>query len=364
MTYLDYLEINEDRPYFSEQFCNDIINEAELNYYYWYAEFRSDIELYDKDEKLKIFKSKIDELRKNLELSDCKIHFSVKDVKKSLERCLVDFFRLQSIAEATAVEYDLRMKEGIFEYNSLKKRLRVYPAVSYLMRDSQFDFALLDEFKPLVTYVAWCLFFNKLKKMEAKIIRPKIASDTEKKNKKKKEQIGNVVIPILAVDDNGIFIHEPLSLEENYNEKDGKIIEESDILENKDIKILSSEAGVNGQNELPNTQIKQQTLYLADVFESKTRYIHIMNILVTAKKCHPESYIWIGTEKGDYSYLAAILKHLHALGYYKDKRLTHDEIRQICKNTFKMEISIDTIKKANPENFDLKLIPLASTLNL
>lgn len=118
------------------------------------------------------------------------------------------------------------------------------------------------------------------------------------------------------------------------------------------------------KEELSDKQNETTPLLLSDVFESASRYNHIMKILVEQKKCQPESHIWIGTEKGDYSYLAAILKYLHSQGYYKNKKLTNEQIKEICINTFKWEISINTIKKAKPENFDLKIITLASTLDL
>ncbi|QIP12232.1 hypothetical protein G8759_06110 [Spirosoma aureum] len=96
-------------------------------------------------------------------------------------------------------------------------------------------------------------------------------------------------------------------------------------------------------------------------FESTSKYKKIMELLVQHKYCHPLTYIWSDTATGSKGYLAALIKSLRLQGYYI-KTPTHEEIQKIAQNTFRYPISLETIKKANPEDFDLTFIPPASTV--
>ena len=102
---------------------------------------------------------------------------------------------------------------------------------------------------------------------------------------------------------------------------------------------------------------------LSEAFESISKYQYIMNLLVERQYCHPHTFIWKDDGKGNKELLAAIIKQLHSLGYYKENcRPTNEQIRIIAKNTFGWEVAIDTIKKAKPGHFDLTFIPIASTI--
>jgi hypothetical protein len=110
-------------------------------------------------------------------------------------------------------------------------------------------------------------------------------------------------------------------------------------------------------------QSKTVPLKLSDIFESISNYQAILNLLVEKQHCQPNTFIWMDSAKGNKSLLAAIIKHLHTQKYYKDHKMpTLAQIKEIAQNTFGWEISIDTIKRARPEQFDLKFIPPASTL--
>ena len=354
------IESGETPPYFLNQFFSDIENAAELDYNYWYVAIRSDLHLYDDNGKLEIIKSKLDELRKNLEGSYYKTIFSVKDIKiKSfIYGNLAWIFEISFISDATEVEYSRLIDRGEYKYDSKNKILTVYPTIPYLNRETKFDFALIDEFKPLVEYLAWCMLFNKLYKIEAKIKQPE---------KKKEREAANYT-------DN--YLNDEISEEDNFNlnhnskhlpdiiplYKEQHPLDEVVYRSKSNNDLTEKDSSIKDGNDKIEDGEKNP-LYLADVFESASRYNHIMGILVEQKKCQPESHIWIGNEKGDYSYLAAILKYLRAQGYYKINKITNEQIKEICMNTFKWEISIHCIVRAKPEKFNLEIIPLASTLD-
>ena len=110
-------------------------------------------------------------------------------------------------------------------------------------------------------------------------------------------------------------------------------------------------------------QTPQIEMKLSDIFDSISKYQYIMNLLVENQYCQPNTFIWKDSAKGNKGLLAAILKFLHTQKYYKDnKRPTPKQIKEIAQNTFGWKIMIDTIKKAKPQQFDLKFIPPASTL--
>jgi hypothetical protein len=107
-----------------------------------------------------------------------------------------------------------------------------------------------------------------------------------------------------------------------------------------------------------------ENLTLLDLFESVSKYKYIMNLLVDKGYCQPNTYIWKDEMKGNKGLLAAIIKYLHKQGYYKNnKKPTNEQIILIAKKTFGWELKIDTVKRANPNNFDLSFIPQSSTIN-
>ena len=88
-----------------------------------------------------------------------------------------------------------------------------------------------------------------------------------------------------------------------------------------------------------------------------------MDLFVKKGYCQPNTFIWKDQGKGNKGLVAAIIKCLHKQGYYRSNRNPNNtQIILISKNTFGLELSIDTVKKAKPDNFDLKFIPLASTI--
>jgi hypothetical protein len=118
-------------------------------------------------------------------------------------------------------------------------------------------------------------------------------------------------------------------------------------------------------SDLEDKSDNKASLHLSDIFESISKYNHIMRLFVEKGYCQQNTFIWKDQDNGNKSFLAAIIKHLHKLGYYKNNKCpTSEQIQVIAQCTFSREISIDTIKKVKPDRqFNLDFIPLASTLS-
>jgi hypothetical protein len=115
-----------------------------------------------------------------------------------------------------------------------------------------------------------------------------------------------------------------------------------------------SEAGAKPILEAPDYK-------LIDLFEKTSDYFLIINILVEKGHIHEKSYLWIDLEKGWRGLLIAILKDLKNKGYFKREiKITNQTYLSVAQNTFGQSISLDTIKKSNPANQNLEMIPNAS----
>lgn len=115
--------------------------------------------------------------------------------------------------------------------------------------------------------------------------------------------------------------------------------------------------------QLSEKETKQeQPLTLDKVFDSVSKYKYIMELLVKKQFIQEHTYIWKDGRKGYKSLLISILKHLSWQNYYNINVISNDQIIEIAKNTFHVTVKKDTVKHANPKNFNLNFIPLASTL--
>lgn len=131
-----------------------------------------------------------------------------------------------------------------------------------------------------------------------------------------------------------------------------KFIEEK-ISELNAIQLTQTSKNIKNENKKNDA-----TLKLSDVFESPTKYKLIMDLLVKKSFCQKDTFIWRDSKGGSKTLLISILKHLHALGYYKDgKRLKEEQIKIISKNTFSVELSSSTIKKAKVDLTGLAFLP-------
>jgi hypothetical protein len=119
----------------------------------------------------------------------------------------------------------------------------------------------------------------------------------------------------------------------------------------------------NNSNKIEEVSEQKQSLTLKDVFADDSKFDYIMALLVDKGYCQPVTYIWKDLKKGHRGLIASILKYLHFQKYYQEKSgISNEQIIEIALNTFRVVIKIDTVKKADPSDFDLSFIPIASTL--
>ncbi|MBA4851520.1 hypothetical protein [Emticicia sp. BO119] len=98
-------------------------------------------------------------------------------------------------------------------------------------------------------------------------------------------------------------------------------------------------------------------------FNTISSYNFIMNLLVSEGYLQENTYIWKDCTKGNKGLLVAIIKYLHNQKFYRDnKKPSNEEIKTICRITFGQEISIDTIKKSQINQFNLEFIPPYSAI--
>lgn len=76
------------------------------------------------------------------------------------------------------------------------------------------------------------------------------------------------------------------------------------------------------------------------------KYKNVIKILANKGYINPDTLIWIDKKKGHKSFAASTIKKLFEFGYLNDNP-TNKEILNICKNTFKIKIGIDTVKRAD-----------------
>lgn len=120
--------------------------------------------------------------------------------------------------------------------------------------------------------------------------------------------------------------------------------------------------------ELAKKSTSQTNIYvppvkLSDLFLFPKNYQYIVNLLVEKGYCHSQTNFWIDDKKGNKELMVAIIKQLHVLRYYADdKKPTTTQIQSIAKNTFGVDVSIDTIKRVSHTHFNLSFLPPADKL--
>jgi len=294
---------------FQKQFCDDIEMAAIIRCEFIHLKYQNALQLYDKDEdKLQYIESQRNKVREKIIKNQNIKWYPIEEITTNLTEVLKHFFNNLSMSYATSFEFSETLNSGDFQYEPKTKKL-ILPYDEWERNPPAFSFVDFDYFQPLIEYIKFCLLFIDLKSLAEEIKEKTI---------------------------------DPLQTDPSANS-------------------LQLALNVMGQTF---EQIKPKPIMLSDIFESTSRYNFIMGILIKQKKCQSGSHIWIGQEKGDKSFLAALLKYLHSQGYYKNKKLTNAEIKEVCMNTFKSDISIDCVKKAKSDNFDMKIIPLASSLPL
>lgn len=162
------------RPHFSNQFCRDIEREVVANFENYDASLKSVLELCDYNELLECIESRRIEAKKNLEASDLKTMFSVKDIKADLKGCLEKYFELQPLSYATKVEFTNSIGLGCCNYNKSAQSITVRRLKFVPHRVEEFDFSQLHQYKKLIIHLTWDMVFLRIKKIDAKMKRKKI----------------------------------------------------------------------------------------------------------------------------------------------------------------------------------------------
>lgn len=123
--------------------------------------------------------------------------------------------------------------------------------------------------------------------------------------------------------------------------------------------------------EIKNSKEKQTNSLLEDnykepqqlkeLFADKLKYQRVMEILVSEDLIFETSYSYNKAKKGE---LASLVMNLHSKGYFLNNDLPHAKIiKQIIKNTFKINVSVSTIEHAKADNFNFKFILHSEKLN-
>lgn len=114
--------------------------------------------------------------------------------------------------------------------------------------------------------------------------------------------------------------------------------------------------GLNQNSGQPQQTVKKEPVtILKKLFEDPEKYTKIMQILIEKKHIDKQTHYWIDEKKGNKSFLASLVKHLHTKKHLRRKP-TNIEVLAICKYTFGVDISIDTIKTAKQNDHDFNFL--------
>ena len=90
---------------------------------------------------------------------------------------------------------------------------------------------------------------------------------------------------------------------------------------------------------------KSRQLTLIEFFVSQQLYWIFIQYLIDLGRISPVTHTWIDFKSGYKETLVTHLKQLHVLGYLKDNQhLTNQQILEISRNVFGVDVRIDTIK--------------------
>jgi hypothetical protein len=102
---------------------------------------------------------------------------------------------------------------------------------------------------------------------------------------------------------------------------------------------------------------KKEFTTLFEAFIDPIKHQRILNILVNKQLCNTGNNCWIDTKEK----LIDLFRYLHKQGYLS-RKLTHNEMIIISKNTFAVDVSKSTLRP-KPGKVDFPYIPIASTLS-
>jgi len=162
------------QPHFSDQFCRDIERAVIARFVKYDALLKSDFDLCDFNESLVCIELRRIEAKRNLEGSDLKTLFSIKDIKEDIKGCLEKYFVLQPMSNATTVEYSDSIGSGCCKYNKSTQSITVRRAEFNPPRDEEFDFSQFTQNEKVIDHLTWGLEFSRIKKLDAKTKSKKI----------------------------------------------------------------------------------------------------------------------------------------------------------------------------------------------
>lgn len=109
---------------------------------------------------------------------------------------------------------------------------------------------------------------------------------------------------------------------------------------------------INEQIENSGKPKENLNLNIEELFKKQSEYQYIRQILIENNHINSVTNIWIDSKKGNLAFLVCLIKSLFPLGYLKQKP-THKQIQIIAKNSFKIDIGMDTIKKTKEFSIEL-----------
>lgn len=99
-------------------------------------------------------------------------------------------------------------------------------------------------------------------------------------------------------------------------------------------------------------------LKLEELFKKQSQYQYIRQVLIDENYINSVTNIWIDSKKGNLSVVVCLIKSLFPLGYLNQKP-TIKQIQVVAKNSFKVDIGIDTIKKTKEFSTELpNIVPI------
>ena len=105
----------------------------------------------------------------------------------------------------------------------------------------------------------------------------------------------------------------------------------------------------------PKVKNEFENSTLLSLFKDPDKYNALMIRLKEKEQINQDTHIWKDHGSGYMKRLVGIIKGLHESGYFQRKP-SNVEIVSICKNTFKVEIGIDTAKHNKSDSSILKEI--------
>lgn len=163
----------EDKvPLLMEEFCENIDIASSANYIKLKRSLDCDLQLRNNTEKCDYIKSKRIELREKLEYSDYKTTFSINGIETDLRICLEKYFGSRYLFWIEEIEYNKSLADGESTFDlisgiySVKSQPFFRGPFYRNIPERRVDFAILDDFKPIVQYIAWGRLFLEVNRLD------------------------------------------------------------------------------------------------------------------------------------------------------------------------------------------------------